>query len=75
MAYAHTGTVFAGPLAERNARPSLIMRVINALAESRMHAARRAMRARGYLVDENSLIVGELPKVTLADDAELPFAR
>jgi hypothetical protein len=75
MAYAYTGTVFAGPLAERNARPSLIMHVVNALAESRRHAARRAMRARGYLVDENSLIVGDLPKMTLADDARLPFAR
>lgn len=75
MAYAYPGTVFAGPLADRNARPSPIMRMINALAESRMHAASRAMRARGYLVDENSLIVGDLPKVTLADDAKLPFAR
>ena len=75
MAYAYTGTVFAGPLAERNARPSLVMRVINALAESRMHAARRAMRARGYIVGESSLIIGDLPKTTLADDTKLPFAR
>jgi hypothetical protein len=75
MAYAYTGTVFAGPLAERDARPSLFSRVIHALAESRMHAAHRAMRARGYIIDENSLIVGDLPKVTLADDARLPFAR
>ena len=75
MAYAYTGTVFAGPLTERNARPSLVMRVINALTESRMHAAGRMLRARGYIVDENSLIIGDLPKTTLASDARLPFAR
>jgi hypothetical protein len=75
MAYAYTGTVFAAPLAERAARPSLFMRIIDALAESRRHAAQRQINARAYLFQDSALTIGDLPKATLATDSRLPFAR
>jgi hypothetical protein len=75
MAYAYTGTVLAAPIEERAATPSLFARALAALAESRMHAARRQLRARGFIIDESGAVLDGLATVSLGEDRKLPFAR
>ncbi len=75
MAYAYTGAVFAAPVEERIARPSALARFFTALAESRVRAAGRHLRARGYLVDETGLVLGDAHRARLGTDSRLPFAR
>lgn len=73
MAYAYTGTVFAAPLAERDLKPSLFKRIVNAMIESRARAARREINARGHLFNNTAMTLGNLPATTLQTDSELPF--
>lgn len=73
MAYAYTGTVFAAPLATRDAKPSLFKRIIVAMTESRMRAAQREINARLHLLGDSALVLGELPATTLKSDGKLPF--
>jgi hypothetical protein len=71
MAYAFTGTVFA-PTASRE--PSLWSRVVTSIGASRRRAARRALQARGWAVDESRLVLEDLPRATLERGPRLPFA-
>ncbi len=71
MAYAFTGTVFA-PAAGRE--PSLLARLVAAVSDSRRRAAARALRARGWAIDESRLVLEDLPHATLTKPSRLPFA-
>lgn len=71
MAYAHTGTVFAAPLAERVQRPSLLARIMRAMIESRMRAAQREINAHRHLFRQT--VVQDLKQTTLRTDSKLPF--
>lgn len=73
MAYAYTGTVFAAPLAERDSKPNLFMRIVTAMTESRMRAAQREINARAHLLSEAGLIVGDFPTTQPSVDGKLPF--
>jgi hypothetical protein len=73
MAYAYTGTVLAGPIEERIARPSLFARIVQSMIASRMRSAQRELRARGFVVNETGVILDGIH--TSADDTKLPFAR
>jgi hypothetical protein len=80
MAYAYTGTVFAAPLAERDAatsqdKASLFTRLTNAIIASRMRSVRQALRSRGMELDENGVVLDGLNTVSLDEAAKLPFAR
>ncbi len=75
MAYANIGTILAAPLAERNTQPSLLKRIMNAMIESRMRQAQREIRAHAHLLRGPDPVLGEMPKMTLQNDAQLPFIR
>lgn len=75
MAYAYVGTVFAAPLAERAARPSLFARIAGSIVESRTRAARRALNERLFLIEDARQIIGDTGATLPGDTPNLPFAR
>jgi hypothetical protein len=75
MAYAYVGTVFAAPLAERAARPSLLAQIADGIVESRTRAARRALNERLFLIEEARQVIGETGATLPGGTPNLPFAR
>ena len=75
MAYANVGTILSAPLAERNLQPSLFKRIVNAMIESRMRQAQREIRAHAHLLRRTGPVVGEMSRVSLQNDGQLPFIR
>jgi hypothetical protein len=75
MAYAHIGTILAAPLAERSTQPSLFKRIVNAMIESRMRQAQREIRSHAHLLHGPDTVLGDMPKMTLQNDGQLPFIR
>jgi hypothetical protein len=83
MAYLQTGASHAADLfaphtrdtVRRPHRPSLVKRILDALIESRLRAAQREINAKAYLFDGRPPVLVELARVSLANDAKLPFIR
>ncbi len=59
------------PLAAPRTAPGLFARALQAISESRMRAARRELHARGHLVNETALVLGDVRSRTAAR----PFDR
>ncbi len=73
MAYAYTGIVFAAPLAERDAKPSLFKRILIAMMESRMRTAQREINAHMHLFGDGALTSDMKQAKTASAEMKLPF--